>query len=465
MGIYEWAASPMGDRSQPRKEAIVRIHLISPGAGAGLTRAIPMYPSGLQLLAALTPPEHEVRIIDEGIGQEIDFDEPVDLVGVTAVTQQAARAYEIAAEFSKRGTKVIMGGIHASFLPEEACQYCDAVCIGEAENVWQDILSDADQGQLKPVYHSDEWAELSQLPMPRRELSPKSKYRFTNFVLASRGCPFKCSFCSVQKLFGSTYRFRPVQHVVAEIRSMLKHRGPSLLDFVLFGDDNIVASPKYAKELFRALIPLRIKWFAQASVTVANDDVLLSLARQSGCVGFEIGFESVSDDVLKEVHKTTGSLEKYKRAIKKIHSHKIFVMGSFLFGFDGDTTEAFEATVRFIEQNHVEVPVFAVLTPLPGTEIARQFESENRMLTRDVSLYDLNHVLYQPKQMSPDELQRGYQQARSKISTVRSILKRVVGARTSLVIPLLLNIAFRRVTKRIPADTSFLNPRPVREKA
>ncbi len=435
----------------------MKITLINPKAGSQLEGVMPMFPYGLQIVAALTPDQHQIEIIDETIGQEIDFDKPVDLVGISAVTVQAPRAYAIAQEFQNRGVKVVLGGIHPSFLPEEASQQCDAVCIGEAENVWADILRDAENGNLKKIYQSDQLADLSKSPVPRRNLSPMKEYKFTSFILTSRGCPFDCSFCSVNKLFGNSYRFRPVEDVVAEVQQLKASRGFVPFDFVFFADDNIVGNHNRAKELFRALIPLKIKWVSQASITLAEDDELLSLAKQSGCIGITIGFESISDESLrKDANKRTGSIEKYKKAIQKIHAHKIWIAGSFVLGFDHDSKDVIENTLKLAEENFIELTEFNVLTPCPGTQIAQTLDAEQRILSKDWSLYDLEHVVFQPKNMSAQELQAGLGRAFEHVYSLRSILKRVIGARTGVIVPLFLNVMLGQSHKQTPSEIDYL---------
>ncbi len=418
-----------------------------------------MTPYGLQLVAAATPPEHEVEIIDEGVGQEVDFDKQFDLVGMSVTTAQAPRAIKLAKEFKKRGAKVVMGGFHPTLVPDQVPECFDAVCVGEGEGIWPEMVSDAEKGQLEGIYRSEEFIDLAQLPKPRRDLSPMDKYRFSDLVFASRGCPFKCNFCSVNQFYDFTYRTRPVEDVVAEVRRVKENRRRPRMpwDFVFFMDDNIVGSPEYAKKLFRALIPLKIRWFSQASITIADDPELLSLAQQSGCAGLAIGLESVREESLKGVNKhMIGTMKKYRENIKKIHDHKIFILGLFMFGLDSDDKDIFDEALKFCEENYVEVMAVAILTPFPGTEMGAKMVKEGRILTDNLTLYNQGHVVFQPKLMTPDELQWGFREVARKSTTVWSVFKRLLGARTSWILPIGWNIITRRASIRLAKDTSYL---------
>lgn len=239
------------------------------------------------MIAALTPPDVEVSITDENVST-IDFKKEVDLVGITVITSTANRAYEIADFFRTKGVKVVLGGIHPSVLPEEAGQHADAVVIGEAELTWPRLITDIKAGQLQKIYQHNERPSLAGLPIPRRELYSRSRYIIPNTISTSRGCPYSCSFCSVSLFSGRTYRCRPIGEVIKEIGT-LDRKKP-----IIFVDDNIVGKPAYAKELFHALMPHKLKWLGQSSVNIASDDELLRLAAASGCIGLLIGFESIA---------------------------------------------------------------------------------------------------------------------------------------------------------------------------
>ncbi|GAG81765.1 unnamed protein product, partial [marine sediment metagenome] len=234
-------------------------------------------PLNLLYVAALTPKDVEITLVDEHVDR-IDFEEEVDLVGITSLTATAPRGYEIADEFRKRGVKVVLGGIHSSALPQEAIQHADSVVIGEAENLWPEVIEDFKKKRLKKFYQSSQKPSLENLPLPRRDLLQGKRYLTKNFIMTTRGCPFDCDFCSVTRFFGKRHRFRPVGDVIKEIESL---KG----NFTVFADDNVIAHKKYAKELFKALIPCKKRWFSQADLTMAQDEELLKLAVQSGCEG------------------------------------------------------------------------------------------------------------------------------------------------------------------------------------
>ena len=405
--------------------------------------------SGLQLLAALTPKRHNIKVVDETIGEKVDYDYPADLVGITAMTTQSSRAYAIADEFRRRGTTVVMGGFHPSVRPEEALSHCDAVCVGEGELVWGRMLADAENNTLQPVYKADRLVDFSEVPWPDRSVVRDKRGMLKNFIQTSRGCPFHCKFCTVVKFFGDTYRTRPVDDIVSEIKS-LKESGQLKWNFVFFSDDNISGDPEYAKKLFAALIPLKIRWGSQCSINIAKDEELLRLARQSGCKALAIGLESISDKSLASANKSIIKPRDYKNAIALIHKHKIAVFGLFIFGFDSDDESVFDNTLAFIHENHLEYAMFSVLTPLPGAGFYDEFKREGRLLHEDWAKYDLQTAVFKPKNMSAETLQLGRYDSAKKIHTYSSIFHRVLGAKTNIVFPLLFNLSLRRLYKRLP---------------
>ena len=276
-------------------------------------------PHGLLAVAALTPAEIEVELIDENM-EEIDFNKKANLVGITTMTASAPRAYEIADTFRKKGIPVVMGGMHVTTSPQEAIEHADAVVIGEAEGCWEKVLKDFEnKGKegLSKFYQNSKMPDPSKIPFSRRDILEGKGYFLSRFIQLTRGCPFDCSFCSVSKFFGKKYRFRPVNKVIEEIKAIT---GKSLSKrFIGFLDDNIVGNIKYAKELFKALIPYKLIWAGQSSINIARDEELLSLAAQSGCKGLFVGFESVSENSLKEADKRQNKISFYKKAVKKIH--------------------------------------------------------------------------------------------------------------------------------------------------
>lgn len=421
------------------------VHLISPRTPvAGATRrekAIQFSRLGLATVAALLPRDADVRIINDSLDQ-IDFDQRVDLVGITSMTSTAPRAYEIADRFREKGVPVILGGIHPSALPQEASLHADAVVVGEAEGVMDDLIKDFRAGELKKVYRSAARPSLVGLRLPRRDLLNGSRYyREWDMVQTTRGCPFSCDFCSVSDFFGQTYRTRPIEEVKREIRQLNNH---ALMFFV---DDNIAGRPMYARKLFEALIPLNIRWFGQSSLLIAQDKELLRLAARSGCFGLFIGFESLSNNSLKQVGKKTNRVEDYNTAIKKIHDSGIGIVGAFIFGFDSDDNGVFEETVKFIDRNQLELASFSILTPLPGTQLYGEMEEQGRIIDRDWAKYTCGEVVFRPKLLTVDQLQDGYYWARRQVSSYRSIIQRTVHLRKVSLFSVPMNLTMRRASR------------------
>jgi radical SAM superfamily enzyme YgiQ (UPF0313 family) len=403
-------------------------------------------PLALPYLASLVPPDFDVTIIDENV-QEIDFEQPVDLVGISVLTMTAPRAYEIAAEFRERGTPVVMGGTHPTVMPEEAGRHADALVVGEAEGVWQKLLTDFQHGGMKGVYRRGGHCGMENWSLPRWDLMNSRAYLTTNVVQATRGCPYNCAFCSVSSVFGPKYRCRPVKDVIREIEAL----DGKLLGFV---DADIAGNPAYAKELFRALAPYKKIWAGDAGMRVANDEELLSLAAKSGCKGLFIGFESLSPQSLKEAGKSQNTVERYKETVKRITGHGISVLAGFVFGFDTDDESVFERTVEFAIDCKLLYADFNILCPYPGTAVHRKLTEQDRIIETDWSKYfGMYNVVFRPKQMSVDALREGCLWAWKEFYSIKSILKRFLSCQnfTSLVNPIghiILNAATHRGISR-----------------
>ena len=396
----------------------------------------------LTTLAALTPPDIEVKITDENV-EPIDFQEDVDLVGVSGMVMHAPRAYEIAQRFRERGVPVVMGGPHASSLPLEAKQHVDAVVIGEAENVWGGLIEDFKQGCLKPFYRPESFCSMERLPFPRLDLLRKDAYMTINVVQTTRGCPFQCDFCHVTHFFGKTYRCRPVDEVIEEVKRL---EG----DFLVFIDDNIAGNRRYAKELFTRLKPLKKKWSSQASMTLTRDPELLKLAAESGCVSLFIGVESLSSENLKDVNKSFNQAHQFEEAMKAVHDYDIFILAGFIFGLDHDDEGVFERTLRFCERNRIELPSFFLLTPLSGTALFQRMESEGRLLHKDWAQYNGATVVFKPRLMTEETLQRGFNWVCKEGYSWGSIFKRVFHPQQRFVTRVLSNIAYRSIAQKTP---------------
>ena len=396
----------------------------------------------LTTLAALTPPDIDVQITDENV-EPIDFQEEVDLVGITGMVMHAPRAYEIASRFRQRGIPVVMGGPHASSLPLEAKEHVDAVVIGEAENVWAGLIEDVKKGGLKPFYKADAFCSMEKMSCPRLELLKKKAYMTVNCVQTTRGCPYQCDFCHVTHFFGKTYRCRPVDEVIEEVKRL---QG----EFIVFIDDNIAGNRQYAKELFARLKPLKKKWASQASITLSRDPELLKLAADSGCVSLFVGIESLSSENLKEVNKSFNRASQFEEGIKAIHDHDIMILAGLIFGLDHDDEGVFERTLRFCERNRIELPSFFLLTPLPGTPLFQRMESEGRLLHRDWGKYNGATVVFKPRLMTEETLQKGFNWVCKEAYSWGSIFKRVVHPQQRFVTRVLSNMAYRSIAQKTP---------------
>ena len=374
-------------------------------------------PLGLTMVAAATPSDVKISIIDENI-EAIDIQKGVDLVGITATTVTANRAYNLADTFRQRGIKVVLGGIHPSFMPIEASQHADAVVIGEAEGIWPQVIQDFKNGKLKSIYQQIKRPSLAGLPIPRRDLLSKKGYIIEQAISTTRGCPYACSFCTVTSYFGHTYRCRPLEEIIKEIETLNSKK------FTAFLDDNIVGHTKFAKELFRALIPYKMRWGSQASITVARDDELLKLATDSGCRILLIGFESLSPANLKSVNKGINKVEEYENAIRKIHSYGIAIHGFFIIGFDFDDEDIIKKTIKFARKMRLESAQFDILTPYPGTSLFKYMDDSNRIITKDWSKYGYQ-LLFKPKSISIEKLQELHKQAWKEFYSLPSIIFRL----------------------------------------
>jgi len=396
----------------------------------------------LTTLAALTPDDIDVKITDENV-EPINFEEEVDLVGITGMVLHAPRAYQIAQRFRQRGIPVVMGGPHASSCPFETKKHVDAVVIGEAENIWKGLIEDFKNGCLKPFYKAGTFCSMKGFPPPRLDLLRQEAYMTVNCVQTTRGCPYQCDFCHVTHFFGKTYRCRPVEEVIKEVKRL---EG----DFVVFIDDNIAGNRIYAKELFTRLKPLGKKWASQASMTLARDPELLKLAAESGCVSLFLGIESLSPENLKDVNKGFNQVPLYEEAIRALHDHDIMVLAGLIFGLDHDDEGVFEKTLRFCERNKIELPSFFVLTPLPGTPVFQKMESQGRLLHRDWSKYNGATVVFKPKLMTEETLQLGFDWVCKEAYSWKSIFKRVFHPQQRFFTRVVSNLAYRNIAQRTP---------------
>ncbi len=354
----------------------------------------------LTTVAALTPPEHDVTICDENV-EPIDFDCDANLVGVTFMTALAPRAYEIAAEFRRRGKTVVAGGFHPTLCAGEAAEHFDAVVAGDAEGAWPRLLNDAERGQLQQLYRAEPACDLDATPVPRRDLTERTArhYVTTSAVQTGRGCRHACRYCSVSAFHRANHRSRPLEHVLAELREL--PRG------IMFVDDNIIADPDYARQLFRAMRPMRKRWVSQCSLKIADDPELLRLAGEAGCRGLFIGIETLSEQNLAAVDKGFNDSRGYARKIAAIRRRGIGVEAGIIVGLDDDDATVFERTLRFLDRARISALQLNILTPLPGTPLFGELDAAGRITDRDWSRYDFRHCVIRPAKITARELQDG----------------------------------------------------------
>lgn len=384
-------------------------------------------PLGLLALANNTPEHYSVEIIDEAY-QPVDFDAPVDLVGITCVSHVASRAYKFAAEFRKRNIPVIMGGIHVSYMREEALQYADSIVIGEGDNLWPQILEDFERGELQQVYAEEEYPDISRMkPQKRHYLS--GKY-FVDTIQTSRGCPHNCNFCAVPTFNGRKYRYRDLDLVLEELESIKnKH--------VFFVDDNIIgyseSSRNRAMQLFSGMEHMKKEWAAQATIDIAHHDELLKAAYKAGGRFFMVGLESINSETLSSMNKRVNlkhlnTIDYYKESIKKLHDNGIAIVGSFIFGQDHDNPDTIERTVDFIKEAQIDAVQLCIQTPIPGTELYQKLEEEGRLrLTnypQDWDAYNMFSLTYELNHLSEDELYHKLFTAYKEVSSFFPSLKR-----------------------------------------
>ncbi|MFA6925043.1 MAG: radical SAM protein [Bacteroidales bacterium] len=432
----------------------MKILLISPlrNVTQKTSKNLMMPQLALFIIEGLTPKEHEVKIIEEE-SKEINIDEDCDLVGISCMTSNANRAYYLAQEFRKRGKTVVLGGVHPTILPDEALQYADSVVIGEAEGVWKQLLEDFRNNKLQKKYHVPNPDISTYIPKNFARLKSRKIFNIIP-LMTTRGCPYSCDFCCVSNIFGKEIRHVPIENIVRDIKSSKSKK-------FIFLDDNIIGQPKYAKELFKAIKPLKIQWVGQSSVSFAKDEELMQLAADSGCRVLFMGLESVSDYQLKNLKKSYNDVEELETAIKKIKKMKILIHASMIFGFDSDTKNTFDDTLKFLIRNKVNSVSFNVLTPYPGTKTFNEFKEGGRLLTDDWQHYDHNTVVFTPKNMSPIDLQIGKIITKKKFYSTSSVLRRFSGNLYDPLLYLFINLGHIKQSKveinKIPSFKSTIS--------
>lgn len=389
-----------------------------------------MEPLGLGVLAAMCPPDVDVTLIDDRC-EPVDFDRPVDLVGITVEVFTARRAYEISAEFRRRGVPVVMGGFHATLIPEEVSQHADAIVIGDAEAVWLNILGDTQAGRLQPIYRASQACEIQAGLLPRRDLFRGKGYLPIALVQFGRGCPNSCSFCAVSAFFKQKHVHRPVAEVVREIQNQDRR-------LVFFVDDNIVADPTAAKQLFRALIPLRIRWVSQGSIDMTHDPELMELMCASGCLGNVIGFESIDPAVLKS-YKMVPNLKyagEYEHEIEILKQYGLQTWAALTIGYDADTPESLRRLLDFALRHKFTFAAFNVLMPYPNTPFYNKLKAEGRLLYDGQwwlhPEYHFYQAAFRPAQMTADELTAIGFELRTRFNSTANVMRRFFDRRTNM---------------------------------
>lgn len=447
----------------------MRILLISPERQRKKEEAFLFRLSFLNLpyVAAVTPPDIEVKIIDEAF-ERVNFDEKADLVGLTAQTPVAPRAYQIAVEFRKRGVPVVMGGVHASMLPDEALQHVDAVVIGESEEVWPQLIEDLKRGQLKRIYQGSGFVDPSKLPLPRRELLDGKFYFPLKLLETTRGCPHHCDFCGVSKFFGYRYRSRPIGEIDRELKTLfpegsamrpIPERILSLFSkdlpyflkrrLLYVIDSNIAGDRRFCLDLLSLLETYDLLWWGHAPVSVAFDQELLDGFSQSGCIALNIGFESFSTKNLQTMGKGFNQPSRYAEAVRRIRDQGIGIMGTFIVGLDDDDPGVFQRIIDFCNHERLDWALAFIMAPYPGTESYKRLEQEGRIFCRDWERYDSLNAVYQPVLMSVEQLEKGMRRIWKEVFSLTSIYRRIL--RRPRVHPLFylgMNWQFHKLTKK-----------------
>jgi radical SAM superfamily enzyme YgiQ (UPF0313 family) len=400
-----------------------RIHLINPKADTFATRPLffgkALYSpvAGLLAVAALIPEhEYEVILTDENI-EPIDFDLKVDLVGISSMTSYVNRGYQIADAFRERGVPVIMGGVHVSYLPQEALKHADAVVVGEAELIMAKVLDDLRDGRLQGIYKAENLHSMAGMPKPRQRLLKSERYINKGFVQTSRGCHHGCTFCAEPTMYGLRFRYRPIEDIIAEIEHIEER-------VILLNDADFFGTPSRAIEVMKAFKGRGLKWQAAVNSRDANDERLLELAAESGCFMLSIGFESISKQTLRNVHKCQNNPESYRGLVDKLHRYGIMVLGLFMFGFEGDEPTVFDETLKFNIDAKFDMCGYSLLTPYPGTINWFEMMRRKQIVSFDWDKYDQSHIVYKPAGLSAEQLYRGYLDTYDGFYTAPSMLRR-----------------------------------------
>jgi radical SAM superfamily enzyme YgiQ (UPF0313 family) len=374
-------------------------------------------PLSLVTIATLTPKEHRVWIEDENI-VKIKLTDSPDLVGITVNVDTSERAFEIAKQYRSRGIKVVFGGIHASANPDLMLINCDCVVIGEAEEIWRNLLDDFESNQLRNIYKNDKITSLKNVPLPDWNFVDHQKYLYHNVIVTSRGCPFKCNFCyNSSDYVSNPFRNRPVTDVLEEIENLKTRQ-------VLFIDDNFIGNVEWTKIFVKAIKKKNLVWHAAVSTNIFFHKDLIREFAESGCKSLFIGFESINEDSILSADKKQNKVKEYEELIALLHENGIMVNASMVFGFDYDEPSVFKNTLVWLIKNKVETMTAHILTPYPGTALYKQLLGENRIIDFSPDKYNTSNVVFQPQKMTAEELKNGYLWIYREFYSLKNIIKR-----------------------------------------
>lgn len=418
------------------------IHRAKEGA---YSRALRYAPLTLAHLAALVPGELKARtvIVDEGAATWSMRDHlDADIACISCMTGTAPRAYALADAFRSRGVTVMMGGVHPTLMPHEAARHADCVITGLAEESFPRALKDFAAGRLAPRYDLSPEFRYRDIPFARRDLLDKDKYITVNCVQATRGCPNRCSFCAIAAAWKHRYYLRPVEEVIGEIQTFASPE-------IAFLDPSPMENRDYALRLFRALTPLKRWWMGCSTIDLARDNQLLDVVAKSGCRGLLVGFESLDQATLAALNKPFNRAAAYREAVKRFHDRGIAIQACFVFGSDTDDADVFDRTIQFVYDADIDLPQFSILTPFPGTETFASLESQGRIIERDWALYDAEHVVFRPRNLTPDQLQAGLIRAWRESYSLGSMAKRLLFSRCKPSIAIPANLGYRLYASRL----------------
>ena len=428
----------------------LRIALISPKGplyrhkGGIFGRSLRYMPLTFPTLASLIPEDvpTELTCWDEGT-QRVDPENiQAELVGITVITGTAPRAYAMAAALRQRGIRVVLGGPHVTLAPEDAQPHADCIVVGYAEQTWPQVVRDAYQGRLAPRYDQQADHDLSGMPLPNRDVLPRRRDLTRNVFEATRGCVHNCDFCVVPTAWGRKPYQKPVEDVVADIRHLAARKA-------IFVDLNIIADRDYARRLFQALVPLKLQWYGLATTLLCTDQPSLDLAAESGCRGLLMGLESISPRNLRQSRKGFNHPDGYATVVEQLHARGIALQGCFVFGLDHDEPDIFEKTAALAVDIGIDLPRFAIATPFPGTPFYHRLQSEGRILTRDWERYHGQHVVFEPRRMSVEQLQCGTERAWRLAYSWSGIARRLKRTAASWSIALLTNLGYRHYARNL----------------